>query len=256
MGSIGMALCILMLGNVGTSSSPESSVGLSAKPESVYLQGLSLASLSGPSMKAPTMKVMPTLASLDRARFFEDNDEEIYHENTKSIVHAFGLALLPNLFYKPLAMGLAWHYCDKDQDHKKKYLAFLTAVPAAGFGSYYGEWHWAGVIATVGDLTGSVLMSWYFYDEHAVRNEPGGSQTKLWAGLGVSMFFWVFDMVMGPIAAMQFNSKLRKRYLRKKSPAPKSRIFVTPPHPDSGLADIGPQPTDRKPVVIGYSGRF
>ncbi len=250
-----MALCLLMMGNAGVASSSDMKSGHAPNVRMLGSNVGTFASVTIPSASRPDLdlRIMPTLASLDRARFFEDTDEDIYHENTKSVMHAFGLALLPTLFYKPLSIALAWHYCDTKEN--KRWVAFFTAVPTAGFGSFYGEWEWAGVIATVGDLAGSVLMSWYFYDEHQVRNQPGGSQTKLWAGLGVSMFFWVFDMVMGPVAAMQFNSNLRKRYLRK-SEAPRTRIYDVPPEPETGMADIGPQPVDRKPFVVGYSGRF
>jgi hypothetical protein len=192
---------------------------------------------------------------LDRARFFEETDKMVYYENRKNAIHAFGLALLPNLFYKPLAIGIAWKYCDKGEDDDKKFLAFLTAVPGAGLGSFYSEWTWSGAIAMAGDLAGSVLMSWYFYDEHATRNDPGGSMTKFYAGLGVAAFFWVFDMVMAPVGAMYFNNKLRERYMQEQK-SPKKRTYHTPPTPDTGVAHIGPQPTQRQPVAIGYSGTF
>jgi hypothetical protein len=257
MGSIGMALCLFLVGNGGVSGAEVSPTPSGRMGTTPSLPNGFIASKLAPRKAARAnlnLRILPKVASLDRARFLEDTEEEIYHENTKSVIHALGLAMLPNLFYKPLAIGLAWKYCDKNED--KKYLAFLTAVPASGFGSFYGEWEWAGILATVGDLAGSSLMAWYFYDEHAGRNDPGGSQTKLWAGIGVAAFFWVFDMVMGPVAAMQFNSNLRKRYLKKKSKAPKKRSYVTPPRPEEGMADIGPRPSSRRPVVIGYAGHF
>ena len=189
--------------------------------------------------------------NLDRARFFEDTRSEIYHENKKNPWEAFGLALLPTLFWKPISIAVAWKYCDKGED--KRYLAFLTAVPSSGFGSYYSEWWWAGAISTVGDLVGSSLMSWYFYNNHQSRNDPGGSMTLFYAGLGISGFFWVFDMVMGPVGALYFNRHLRKRYVAS---LPKVRQYVTPPHPDKGLADIGPALSTNRPVLLGYSGTF
>ncbi|MCD6496972.1 MAG: hypothetical protein J7M25_01545 [Deltaproteobacteria bacterium] len=191
------------------------------------------------------------VASLDRARFIEDNRVDVYQENKKDKWEALALAALPTLVYKPLAIGLAWKYCDSAEN--KRYMAFLVALPSAGFGAYYSEWYWAGAISTVGDLVGSSLMAWYFYSDHQTRNEPGGSMTKFYAGIGVSAFFWVFDMVMGPVGAMYFNRKLRKRYM---SGLPARRIYVTPPRPERGLAAIGPRFDVKQPVTIGYSGRF
>ena len=191
------------------------------------------------------------VASLDRARFLEDNRTDVYQENKKDKWEALALAALPSLVYKPLAIGLAWKYCDSGEN--KRYLAFLVALPSSGFGAYYSEWYWAGAISTVGDMVGSSLMAWYFYSDHQTRNEPGGSMTKFYAGIGVSAFFWVFDMVMGPVGAMYFNRKLRKRYM---SSLPARRLYVTPPLPDRGLAAIGPQIDMKQPVTLGYSGRF
>ncbi len=189
-------------------------------------------------------------SSLDRARFFEESREDIYHENKKNVWEALALALFPTLFYKPIAIGLAWHYCDVGED--KTYLAFLTAVPTAGFGSFYSEWDWAGAIASAGDLVGSFLVAWYFYNDHQSRNQPGGSMTLFYAGLGVSGFFWLFDLVMGPVGSLYFNRKLRQRYLAA-SPAPRRSLAVLP---DSGLPTIGPRSGALTPVIFAYSGRF
>lgn len=191
-------------------------------------------------------------SSLDRARFLEDTREEVYHENRKSVWEAVALALLPTLFYKPLAIGLAWHYCDVGED--KTYLAFLTAVPTAGFGSFYSEWYWAGAVATVGDLVGSFLLAWYFYNDHQGRNQPGGSMTLFYAGLGVSGFFWLFDMVMGPVGALYYNRKLRQRYIADELPVPPGRAVAV--LPDPGLPTIGPRPRTILPFVLGYTARF
>ncbi len=191
------------------------------------------------------------VASLDRARFFEDTRTEIYQENKKNPWEAFGLALLPTLFWKPLSIAVAWKYCDKNED--KRSLAFLTAVPTAGYGSYYSEWWWAGAVSTVGDMVGSAMLSLYFYNDHQTRNAPGGSMTLFYAGLGVSGFFWLFDMIMGPVGAIYFNRHLRKRYM---ATLPRVRQYVTPPHPEKGLADIGPAFSTNTPFVLGYSGTF
>jgi hypothetical protein len=262
MSSVGLALCALVISHSGPVSgaagAPVASIPVHKQQISAPRLPQGLLSLRY-SPRANTTKLSARdaklfeVSSLDRARFFEETDEEVYHENKKNPIHALGLALLPNLFYKPLAIGLAWKYCDKGED--KDYLAFFTAVPGSGFGSYYSEWHWAGAIATVGDAVGSSLMAYYFYEEHATRNDPGGSMTKFYAGLGVAAFFWAFDIVMGPVAALQFNSALRKRYLHEEK-APKKRTYVTPPKPDTGVADIGPRPQMRPPVVVGYAGRF
>lgn len=192
------------------------------------------------------------VASQDRAAFFEETNEDIYHENTKNPWHAFILGLAPGLFYKPLAMGLSWHYCDKKED--KRYIAFLNAVPASGFGSFYSEWYWAGALAMVADGVGSALITWYFYDDHQGRNDEGGSMMKFYAGIAVVASAWVFDIIMGPVGALYYNKTLRRKFL---SEAPARRIYHMPPLPDTGLATVGFRPSARSaPVALGYAGRF
>ena len=223
-------------------------------PAHILLLGMLLA--PGPRPEGATgteiRRIQPRLvaSSLDRARFFEDSRQEVYHENKKNVWEAVALALFPTLFYKPLAIGLAWHYCDVGED--KTYLAFLTAIPTVGFGSFYSEWNWAGAIASAGDFVGSFLVAWYFYNDHQTRNQPGGSMTLFYAGLGVSGFFWLFDLVMGPVGTLYFNRKLRQRYLAD-NPAPRPPVALLP---ETGLPTVGPRARVLTPVIFAYSGRF
>ena len=129
MSLITAAMAVFLLNSPASGSSK----GPAASPAPLPLTQR-LALLGGPSVNT-TMGVSHTrnrilLSSLDRARFLEETRSEIYHENIKNPWEAFGLALLPTLFWKPISIAVAWKYCDKDED--KRYLAFLTAVPSSG----------------------------------------------------------------------------------------------------------------------------
>lgn len=206
-------------------------------------------------MNKARSKSRPRLAAMDRAEFLESNEEsaeEVYHENKKNPWHSMALAMLPGLFYKPLAIGLSWKYCGPNEKKSYRNIAFINAVPASGFGSFYSEWgYWAGAIAMVGDAVGSSLVTMYFYEEH--HKSEGRDRKLLFAGLAVVGFFWVFDVIMGPVGALQYNKELRNKFL---SQAPSKRYFETPPSPPAGLAEIGPNPTGPAPFVLGYAGTF
>ena len=113
------------------------------------------------------------------ADFMEDTNEEIARENRRNPLQAWALAFFPTALVKGITLGLAFAMAEEE-----KWAGFLPIVPSMGISHYWEtEVYWAGAIATVGDLVGGALLTYYFtelYDSTAA-NRP--STSLLWLTL-------------------------------------------------------------------------
>jgi hypothetical protein len=209
--------------------------------------------MGGATLARQVARSAPRLQSrYSRSEFMEDTPREIAMENRANPWQAWALAFFPTAIIKGLTLGLAFAKADSEQ-----WAVFLPLVPSMGLSHFWEtKFNWAGVVALVGDITGSALVTLYFADVYKAGNAALVSKNMLWAGLGVLAVFWIYENITAPLFASWHNSKLRKQFMPAERKTAVIPTWRSSPWPNEGLAQIGPRIHQPVPVAAGWTFSF